>query len=525
MILAGTALAVAATPVVAQTQQGITPTPAPEQVEAAQPPIRAATQTLAGALQLAYRGNPTLTGRRAAQRALDENVPIARSQGLPSADASAQFNERLLIPGNQFGAAQRQFFYNTQLNVPLYQGGFVRNSVRAAETRVEAGQAQLRDVEAQLFTNAVAAYMDVIRDEAVVELNRRNVRVLEVNLRASQDRFQVGDLTRTDVAQSEARLALARAQLQQAEARLISSRETYVNVIGEPPGRLQDPPALPNLPATPEQAVATALDDNPGLLAARREREASRFDVGVARSEIQPRVGATLGSGYANNLNSAGGGVGFVVPNVNRSATAGVNVTLPIFQGGRPAARVRQAQARESQSIENVTASERAVISQARSAYAVYQGSLQVIESSEVAVAANRLALEGVRAENSVGTRTVLDILDAEQELLNSQVTLVTARRDAYVAGFALLAAMGNAEARDLGLAGGPLYDPDLNYRRVRARFIDFDSDPQPVPVALSTANTPAQRADVTRPLDPLLNSAVDRNPALTTGERAPDRQ
>lgn len=487
-------------------------------------PATEASQTLRDALLTAYRSNPTITGQRAAQRALDENVPIARSQGLPSADAQGQFQENLLLPGNRFGAAQRQLFYQTNLNVPVYQGGAVRNSVRAARTRVEAGQADLRNTEAQLFTDVVAAYMNVIRDEAVVGLNRQNVRVLEVNLRASRDRFQVGDLTRTDVAQSEARLAQARAQLQQAEAQLISSREDYVAVVGEPAGRLQDPPPLPNLPATPDQATTAALEDNPGLLAARTLREASRFDVGVARANIQPRVSATLGSGYANNLGSAGGG-GFIVPNVNRSATAGVNVTLPIFQGGRPAAQVRQAQARESQAIENVTAAERNVIAQARSAFAVYRGSLQVIESSEVAVAANRLALEGVRAENSVGTRTVLDILDAEQELLNSQVTLVTARRDAYVAGFALLAATGNAEARDLGLGGGPLYDPAVNYRRVRSRIWDFDSDPSPTAVATSTANTPAQGAQVVRSLDPLLNSAVDRSPALTTGDAAPDRQ
>ncbi|WP_176472946.1 TolC family outer membrane protein [Sphingomonas lenta] len=526
MILAGTALAATAAPVGAQTRQGITPTPAPERVEAPQPPVPGATQTLAGALLLAYRGNPTLTGQRAAQRALDENVPIARSQGLPGVNAQAQATENLIIPGNQLLAAQRQFLAQTQLSVPLYQGGAVRNGVRAAETRVEAGQARLRDTEAQLFSNAVAAYMDVIRDEAVVALNRQNVRVLEINLQASRDRFEVGDLTRTDVAQSEARLAQARAQLQQAEAQLISSRENYIGIIGEPPGRLQDPPPLPNLPATPDQAVAVALDENPGLLAARRDRDASRFDVSVARANRLPSVNATLGGSYSSFLGSipsvAGG---FNIPNSARAADAGIGVTLPIFQGGRPAAQVRQAQARESQAIENVTATERNVVAQARSAFAVYQGSLQVIESAEVAVAANRLALEGVRAENSVGTRTVLDILDAEQELLNSQVTLVTARRDAYVAGFSLLAATGNAEARDLGLGGGQLYDPEVNYRRVRARFIDFDSDPRPMPVATSTANTPSQRADVTRPLDPLLNSAVDRSTRLTTGEDAPDRQ
>jgi outer membrane protein len=483
----------------------------------------AGAETLREALLRAYEGNPQITGQRAAQRALDEDVPIRRADGLPSADAQGQVQENLIIPGNQFATAQRQFFGQTQLGVPLYQGGAVRNAVRAAETRVEAGRAQLRGTEANLFTNVVAAYMDVIRDDAVVALNRQNVRVLEVNARASRDRFEVGDLTRTDVAQSEARLAIARGQLQQAEARLIATRENYINLVGQPAGRLEDPPALPNLPSTPEQAVAVAIEDNPALQAATAERNARRFDVGVARAQRLPRVGASIGGSYSSFLGSVPSGS--FTQNSATAATAGLNLSLPIFQGGRPAAQVRQAQARESQSIENVTLAERNAVSQTRSALAIYRGSVEVIASSEVAVNANKLALEGVRAENSVGTRTVLDVLDAEQELLNSQVTLVTARRDAYVAGFALLAAMGNAEARDLGLGGGPLYDPAVNYRRVRTRIWDFGSDPRPTAVATGTATTPAQGSEVTRPLDPLLNSGVDRSTTLTTGADAPDRR
>jgi outer membrane protein len=477
------------------------------------------------ALLRAYQSNPQITGQRAAQRALDEDVPIRRADGLPSADAQAQVQENLVIPGNQFATAQRQLFGQTQLGVPLYQGGAVRNAVRAAETRVEAGRAQLRGTEANLFTNVVAAYMDVIRDDAVVALNRQNVRVLEVNARASRDRFEVGDLTRTDVAQSEARLALARAQLQQAEAQLIASRENYINFVGAPAGVLQDPPPLPNLPATPEQAVAVAIEDNPALQAATAERNARRFDVGVARAGRLPRVGASIGGSYSSFLGSVPTGAAGLIQNSATAATAGLNMSVPIFQGGRPAAQVRQAQARESQAIENVTQAERNAVSQTRSALAIYRGSQEVIASSEVAVNANKLALEGVRAENGVGTRTVLDVLDAEQELLNSQVTLVTARRDAYVAGFALLAAMGNAEARDLGLGGGALYDPSVNYRRVRRKAWDFGSDPTPTAVATGTAGTPAQGAQVSRPLDPLLNSQVDRNSTLTTGTDAPDRR
>jgi outer membrane protein len=155
----------------------------------------------------------------------------------------------------------------------------------------------------------------------------------------------------------------------------------------------------------------------------------------------------------------------------------------------------------------------------------VWRSSQQVIASAETAVDANKLSLEGVRAENSVGTRTILDILNAEQELLNSQVTLVTARRDSYVAGFALLAAMGDAEARDLNLDGGTLYDPTINYNRVRNRISDWGSDPTPSAVAPTTAATPAQDATVPEQLDPSLRSDVNRSPALTTGAETPSRR
>lgn len=485
----------------------------------------ALAETLREAMVKAYRTNPTLTAQRAAQRATDENVPIARASGLPGISLNGAYAENVLLATNSFVTPPRQATANAQISVPLYQGGAVKNAVAAAKTRVEAGRATLRGTEADLFTAVVASYMDVIRDEAIVGLNQQNVRVLDVNLRASRDRFQVGDLTRTDVAQSEARLAVARGQLQSAEAQLITSRETYIRVVGEAPGTLDEPPVLPNLPSAPDGAVAEALAKNPVLQAAAKQRDATRYDIGVARSNRLPKISGVVSGNYYNYLNSLGRGSAQVVQQSGTAASTGLQLTLPIFQGGRPAAQVRQAEALRSQAIENLTATERGVVAQARSAYAAWQSAQQVIASSEIAVNANKLSLEGVRAENSVGTRTILDILNAEQELLNSQVTLVTARRDAYVAGFAVLAAMGDAEARDLGLDGGPLYDPMVNYKRVHNRINDFDDDGEPVPVATSTTQTRAQTAAVAGPTDPLLETNVDRSPALTTGAQAPNRR
>lgn len=457
---------------------------------------QAQAETLQGALAKAYENNPTLTGARAGQRANDENVPIQKASGLPSIGAQADFQENVLIPGNSFFTPNRSFSAGGQLSVPLYQGGAVRNAVKAAKFRVEAGQADLRATEASIFTQVVGAYMDVIRDQAIVQLNQNNVSVLRTNLQATSDRFEIGDLTRTDVAQSQARLALAEGDLRTAEANLIGSRESYVRLVGEAPVDLQPPPPLPNLPGTNEEAVAIALTSNPDIEAANQRLSASRADVGSAMATRAPKVSAVLNGGYNNNLNSIPAG-NTTSDNVTSSAVAGVSMTLPIFQGGRASARVRQAQAQTSQAIENYVEVERGVIAQTRGAYAAWQANERIITATEQAVSANALSLEGVRAENSVGTRSILDILNAEQEYLNTQVQLVSARRNSYVAAFSVLAAMGKAEARDLGIEGGPLYDPEVNYKRVRGQIWDWADDPKPQQQATDTRTVPAATADV----------------------------
>lgn len=461
-------------------------------------PVAVQADTLREALAKAYENNPTLTGARAGQRGLDETVPLARANGLPNVGVQGSYTEFVLQSTNSFTSPDRALSIGPQISIPIYQGGAVKNAINAAEKRVEAGQANLRATESSVFSQAVAAYMDVIRDQALVALNRNNVDVLGVNRQATGDRFEIGDLTRTDVAQSESRLATARSQLQTAESRLIASRERYIQIIGDAPDNLQPPPPLPGLPGSPQEAVAIALADNPDIEAAQITVDATRYDIRTAQAARLPQVSLTGQTGYVNYFGTLGGNASSL--NFAQSQTtgsAGVTATIPLFQGGRPAAQARQAQARSSQSMEQLVAIERSVVAQTRSAYASWQASLQVIQSAQVASDAAQLSLEGVRAENSVGNRTILDILNAEQEYLNAQVTLVSARRDAYVAAFTLLAAMGKAEAQDLGLDGGALYDPQLNYERVRNKIWDWDQDPAPVPQATSTVNTPAQDARV----------------------------
>jgi len=451
--------------------------------------------TLREALLKAYQSNPTLTGARSGQRATDENVPIQKAAGRPGLVAGADYTESV-VRSNEF-QARRNLSADSTLTVPIYSGGAVRNGINAAKRRVEAGQANLRGTEASIFSQVVAAYMDVIRDSAIVSLNHSNVRALDVNLQATNDRFEVGDLTRTDIAQSESRLALARSDLQQAEANLIASRENYIALVGEPPEDLQTPPALPGLPSSPDAAVQVALVDNPDILAAKKDREAAIYDVRVARASRVPTLSAFAQGSYSDNLGSLTSSVPGLVNQATHQAAIGASLNVPLYQGGRPGALIRQNQALESQAIEREIAVERGVISQARAAYASWQASLQTIESSRKAVDATALSLEGVRAENTVGSRTILDILNAEQEALISKVELVSAERNAYVAGFTLLAAMGHAEAKDLALEGGALYDPVVNYDRVKNKINDWDADRSPKPVSTRTVDSPAQNANV----------------------------
>ena len=461
--------------------------------------VPAHADTLREALNAAYRTNPTLQSARAQQRATDENVPIEKSAGRPNVTGNVQYIEFVKSSSNTGTAPDRQLGASVDLGVPIYSGGAVKNAVKAAENRVEAGQADLRGTESAIFTQTVAAYMDVIRGEALVGLSANQVEVLTVNTQATSDRFEIGDLTRTDVAQSQARLALAQGDLRSAQANLISAREAYIQLTGMAPDDLQPPPPLPGLPASPEDAVAVALEQNPDLIAARERAEASGYDINVAGSGRLPRVSIFTGGDYSNTLGSLDiPGSTVAIPQSSTGVQAGVNVSIPIFQGGRPAALQRQAQARSAAALENVIAAERDVIAQVRSAYSSWIAATQIITSNQTAVDAATLSLEGVRAENTVGNRTILDILNAEQELVNARAQLITARRNAYVAGFSLLAAMGKAEARDLGLGDdGPLYDPAVNYERVKGKWNDWDRDRDPVVQSTRTVDIPAPDAEI----------------------------
>ena len=461
----------------------------------------ASPETLREALVATYHGNPTITGQRDALRQSDSDVAAARAAGLPSVSLTAGMNQDLTRSG---GGNGRNASAGVDVDYPLFDGGSVRNSIRAAETRVDTSRYRLQAVEGETLVEAVTAYMDVLRQRAIVELNSNNVDVLDKNLTATRDLFKSGDLTRTDVAQSEARLALGRSQLVTAQGELTGSEENYRRVIGQKPGMLAPPPALPALPLTPDEAVQVALTNSSQILAAASAERAAGFDIRTARASRLPTL-SVFGSGrFTDYLNTATEQFGPFAPNRASSTGVGVQARVPLYQGGGPAARIRHAQAIQGQLLEQAIGTERSVVAATRAAFASYQAALSAIASNQVAVSADELALDGARAERTVGTRTVLDVLNAEQELLTAQVQLVSARRDAYVSGFQLLNAMGQAQAHTLGLDGGPLYDPLSNYRRVSRNANDWSGDPDPVSlftrrVLPKDAPVPAQQSSGVR--------------------------
>ena len=440
--------------------------------------------TLTEALVAAYGGNPTLTGARAQLRATDEQSAIVRAGGRPTVGASASITQGLQ-GYRQIETYNRLISAGVQINVPIYQGGRVREAIRADDARVDSGRQSLRGTEGDVFVQTVTAYMDVLRDRAIVQLDINNIKVLQTNLDATNDQFAAGSLTRTDVAQSKARLEDGTAQLTTARANLVGSEENYRRVVGMGAGVLDQPPPLPPLPDTPDRAEDTAIANNPDIAAAAAAVKAAHYDTETARASRMPTISGTIGNSYVRD-SGANGALG--IGRLEGDATqAGVTLSVPLYQGGLPGAEVRQEQAFESAAIENQTAAERQVVANVRAAFSSYEASVEVIRSSQEALKANTLALEGVRAEQGAGLRQVLDTLNAEQEKLGSETTLVTAQHDAYVAGFALLNAMGLVDYKHLGLTGGALYDPTTNFRHAIHDINDWSDGPAPAPVARPT--------------------------------------
>ena len=420
----------------------------------------ASAETLGDAIALAYQTNPTLQGQRASQRALDESVVQARTGYRPTvdADASANWSDSAGVDSSSSGAG-------ISVSQPLYTGGRVGSQVSAAQADVLTGREGLRSVEAQVLQTVVTAYVDVRRDQERLRIANENVAVLQRQLDESRARFEVGEITRTDVAQAEARLAGAKAGLSTAQAQLAISRASYAAVVGQNPGDLATEPTLePVLPKTVDEAFTAAEQANPQILAAEYTEQASRARVAAARAQRRPTIAASGSIGWdAREV----GGVGDQFSDYEQSVSGGVTLRVPIFTGGLTNSQVRASQERNNADRIGIEEARREVLRTVSSAWNSLSGARANLVSNEEQVRATRIAFEGVRQEAQVGLRTTLDVLNAEQELRNAELALVNARRDEYVAAASLLSAMGKLEARYLTPEVAQ-YDPVANATRIK---------------------------------------------------------
>lgn len=435
-------------------------------------------ETLKEALAAAYASNPQLMAQRAALRAVDEGVAAANAGFLPQINGIGQFSrgniDRKIGDADVFPIDINSDSYTVNVDQNFFNGFQDYNSRKQAVRTVRASREQLVSVEQQVLLDAVTAYMNVLRDEAVVELNQNNIQVLERQLQASRDRFRVGEVTRTDVAQSEARLEGAKSTLLSAEATLAGSRALYQRVIGRPPATLQTPTQSPDIPKTLDEAIEIAVAESPGVKTARYNEEAARYAINSAKGALLPSVGVRASYNRREGITSNAAGSS-TVDLIDDQTTVTVQVSVPLYNGGARHSSVRRAKQVRSQRMMEIYQAERSAQEQALVAWDNHRASKGQIVSSEAQVRANEIALEGVRQEAYVGSRTTLDVLNAEQELLNSRVSLVRAQRNESVAAYNLVSAIGRLTARDIGL-GVDLYDETAYYDKVNDKFIGLDT-------------------------------------------------
>ena len=439
-------------------------------------PASAQIHTLQDALASAYENNPQIQAGRAQLRSTDEGVPQALAGWRPTivVSGSAGYGEgtyRSFFQG--FGGGGGQYFkqpnertiYQGTATVtqPLYQGGRTQAQTHQATNQVYSQRAQLNVTEEQLFVDTVNAYVGVITSEQLLQLNQNNEQVLREQLRATQDRFRVGEITRTDVAQAEAALAGASATVQTAQGNVQTARATYVRTIGEyPQPNLVKPQPLA-LPVRNEaEADQLAATNNPNVIAAEFTEAAAKDAVDVAFSQLMPQVSVQAQGAREDNTT------------VTRTRIIGaqvlVNASVPLYQGGAEYSRVRQARQNVEQSTRLVENARRTSIQAATQAWETLTAARATIESTRAAIRANQVALEGTEREAIVGSRTTLDVLNAQQALLNSQVTLVQNLSSLITASYSVAFAIGRLTARDLNL-NVPLYDDTAYYRAVKDRL------------------------------------------------------
>lgn len=434
----------------------------------------ARAETVFEALAEAYRSNPDLQAQRAYLRSVDENVAIAKSGYRPNIALTGQYSDSNTDnhrnPSEDGRTSQA---LGATVSQPLFSGFSTVNSVKSADKNVRAEQYNLANYEQAIFLSASEAYLNVVRDEAIVDLQKNNEKLLKKQLDETQERFNVGELTRTDVAQAKSSYSQAIASRISAEGTLEVSKAVYKQVIGKDPGKLSEPSNIHTfLPATFDRALSYTMDNNFGILQAKEALEAREYAIKANYGTLAPQIAAT-GSATKSKANSKHHGD----PNTTvDDITWGVNASIPLYDAGENRARIRQSKYAKWQAQEQVSSAKRAAVSSITGSWESMVAYDAQIKALVDRVEANKIALEGVKKEEVLGNRTVLDVLDAYQTLLNSQVEVVKARREYYLSAMQVMQAMGKLTAKNLKL-DVDIYNPKVYYKETRDKWLSTSID------------------------------------------------
>ncbi len=432
-------------------------------------PVQA--QDIFEALSQTYKTNPTLQAQRANLRSIDENVAIAKSGYRPNISLSGSYTDAHV---NSNVSAQdndsKQSAVAAKISQSLFSGFQTVNSVKSADSLVRSEQNNLFNVEQNVFLEASTAYLDVVRDASIVELQKNNEKLLKKRLDETEQRFNVGEVTRTDVSQAKARYSRAKADRISAEGTLEVSKAVFEKIIGEKPENLSEPENLNKfLPKTSDEALSYALSHNFAILQAKHYLNSKTYDVAVNNGALLPSVSL---DGVASHTR---GDIDLYSDDVKTDNLEwGVNMTVPLYNSGETRAKIRQSKYLKWEAQEKVMEANRSVVSTVTSAWEYMLANKAMIASIKDQVKANEIALDGVQKEEALGNRTILDVLDAYQELLNSNVEEVKARRDYYVSSMNVLLAMGKLSAKDLQL-DVQLYNPKTYYKETRDKWLSLN--------------------------------------------------
>ena len=434
-------------------------------------PLSASAETITGALAKAYQFNSSLNSARAGVRVTDESVAIAKSGYRPIVvgSASIDYSSSHLNGSNQSVRLTTGNF-GVQINQMLFYGFQTKNNVAAAEAQVRASVESLRNTEENTLFNAASAYMDVIRDRQVAVLTEQNLQFLTEQARAARSRFEVGEGTRTDVAQADASRSSAVAQLSAARAQALASAATYHQIVGDEPGKLKAASPLAKLlPSSLDAAITIASAEHPAILATAHLVDAAAFAVKSQEGALLPQLSANAGvsSAYRNTVPGALS----TSDGTTNSASIGASLTIPIYSGGRTSALVRQSKESLGEARIQVDVSRDQVRQAVTSAWTQYTAAQQSVAANRQVIDAAQLALNGVIEERNVGQRTTLDVLNAQNTVISAKINLASSEHDVVVASYAILSAIGRLSVERLGLPVTK-YKPEEHYNAVKDKWI-----------------------------------------------------